>query len=518
MRPFLRSACTASVCLAGVRVLVVTTALQPPAIRNYSQSMALDDSKEPTANVSIGDVDGDRDLDLVLAVGRHDTVTDRVLINDGKGRFTSKPLSDRRDPSYSAELADLDGDGDLDIVVSNDSQAKVIYSNDGKGNFTAIGEWGVATWPTRNVTIADLNGDKRPDIIAANRDAREGRRSHICLNDGSGRFPACTELAVGPATTIAAADFDRDGDIDLAAPHRNGGESLLLYNDGKAGFSRTVPFGPGTTAARAIAAGDLNGDRWPDLVLGDERVGSFVHLNDGRGGLLPALQIKFDSVPVAYSMLIADLNKDGRQDIVIGHAEHAGSVLFGDGTGRSFQHVKFGDGTAPAYGVAAGDLDGDGFADLAVVRSGAPNLIFFNRPGGAPTPLVASDQIGSPLEGLEPFGPGPAKFGVWHGRSTSTPGNVQWDVEVWLDQLEPGKPAGTARRISYGVAFCASEITLTERKTDGGLMFSSAGRAGCRDEKGTIEARWVDNNMRLQWNYSPAEVPVTATAMLERRR
>ena len=64
------------------------------------------------------------------------------------------------------------------------------------------------------------------------------------------------------------ADFNRDGFIDLAVPHRDGGQSTIYFNDGKARFTKTKPFGPATSAARTAAAGDLNGDGWSDLCGG----------------------------------------------------------------------------------------------------------------------------------------------------------------------------------------------------------------------------------------------------------
>ena len=86
----------------------------------------------------MGDLDGDGDLDLVLAKGRHTPLLDRVLLNDGKGGFVSSDLGPTADRTYTAALADLDGDGDLDVLTSNDTpDKKLVYLNNGKGQFTS---------------------------------------------------------------------------------------------------------------------------------------------------------------------------------------------------------------------------------------------------------------------------------------------------------------------------------------------------------------------------------------------
>ena len=107
----------------------------------------------------------------------------------------------------------------------------------------------------------------------------------MCLNDGGGRFAsACISIPAESATSIVPADFDKDGFIDLAVPSRDGGQSRIYFNDGKAGFARTAPFGPPDAAARVGAAADFNRDGSLDLVMGDEKAASMVvYLNNGKG-------------------------------------------------------------------------------------------------------------------------------------------------------------------------------------------------------------------------------------------
>ncbi len=357
--------------------LAVVLPLQPAPPRSYAVAVQLETTAETSANVSMGDLDGDGDLDLVLAKGRHWPLVNRVLLNDGRGEFAASNLATEADRSYSTVLADLDGNQTLDLVVSNDRpDGKLVYFNDGQGRFTRGGTWGAPEWTTRNATVADLNGDGAVDIIAANR----GGQSGFCLNDGAGGFATpCVMIAAASATSIIAADFDNDGAIDLAVPHRDGGQSQVFFNDGKAGFSRVREFGPKTSNARTGAAGDLNGDGWMDLIVGDERTGVQVYLNDKTGALRAGVTLGDPSLPTG-AVHIADLNRDGHADAIIGYYKPGATpaVFFSDGSGTGFARVAFGDGEGAVYGIAIGDVNGDTYPDIATARSDAPNMLYLS--------------------------------------------------------------------------------------------------------------------------------------------
>ena len=216
-----------------VFVLVAGVLAAASAPRRFDTVVNLETTSEDSANVSMGDLDGDGDLDLVLAKGRHTPLLDRVLLNDGKGGFVASDLGPTADRTYTAALADLDGDGDLDVLTSNDTpDRKLVYLNNGKGRFTVAGTWGVAEWSTRNAAVADLNGDGKADVIAANRPGP----SFVCLNQGAGRFATdCIPIPAKSATSIVPADFDKDGFIDLgrAEPRRRAESHLLQRREGR---------------------------------------------------------------------------------------------------------------------------------------------------------------------------------------------------------------------------------------------------------------------------------------------
>lgn len=352
---------------------------------HFERSIRLEEEGATSANVSLGDVNGDGHLDVVLAKGRHWPLTDPVLLGDGTGSFSEPTLlSETPDRSYSSELVDLDGDGDLDVVVSNDTpDPKQIYLNDGAGNFTPGTTFGEPEWSTRHVAVADMNGDGLPDLILANRTGDSSGLSYVCVNRGEGRFDAeCDGFASESATTITPVDVNRDGALDLVVPHREGGQSHTYLNDGAGGFDERVPFGPEDAAVRMAKSGDLNGDGHPDLVLIEPRRGTSILFGEGMG--------VFDQGPVLsgvepppYSLRIADLDGDGSEDIIVGHVEAPSTVYFNDGSGTSFTPVHFGDGEGAAYGFAVGDVDEDGILDIAVARSDAPNMLFFGGMGAS---------------------------------------------------------------------------------------------------------------------------------------
>jgi uncharacterized protein (TIGR03435 family) len=372
------------------------------AVPEYTRVLNLEDTSEDSANVGIGDLDGDGDLDLALAKGRHTPLVDRVLLNDGSGKFTATDLGPA-DRTYSAVLADLDGDRDVDIAISNDRpDTKVIYLNDGKGRFRAAGTWGAPEWSTRNAAAADLNGDGKPDIIAANRPGP----SFVCLNDGNGTFTApCVAIPAGSATSIIPADFDNDGHIDLAVPERDGGQSRIYFNDGKAHFTRTLPFGTAKAAARVGSAADFDGDDDLDLVVGDEAAALMVvYINDGKGNLHQGFRFQ-DRARVPYALTTGDLNHDNRPDIVIGYVSARPAVFFNSGNGSQFTAIEFGDGKGSAYGFALGDLDGDGAPDIAHARSGAPNVVYFSKQSAPAAATGRSFDVASIKRNTNPDGP-----------------------------------------------------------------------------------------------------------------
>jgi VCBS repeat protein len=237
-----------------------------------------------TRNMTAGDFDGTNGTDLVVTSTAGNNIS--VLLNNGSGAFNPKTDFDGGGGKIfgprGVVATDFNGDGKIDLALADfgvDLAGKFnlnILFNNGSGAFPAAQDFiASATSANQGIAAGDFNGDGKNDVVVSNLDDHV---VYVFLNDGSGSFGSAVPYSTGDdCGAVAVADFDLDGNLDIAAADAVGqdavhGDVAVLLGNGDGTFQDKKLFSAGTTAGtinnpRSITVGDFNGDGKPDIAL-----------------------------------------------------------------------------------------------------------------------------------------------------------------------------------------------------------------------------------------------------------
>ena len=231
----------------------------------------------------------------------------------------------------------------------------------------------------------DLDGDVDMAV------GKFGGQSEVLDDDGSGTFTAAAQNIGGASdntTAVVYGDVDCDGDLDLVLANLNGGGDDEVYlNDDTGNFSLYSTYGPGTNDSWGLLLGDMDGNGYPDLVLGNHEQANTVYFNDTTGDF-GTTGIDFGNTDEAtISLDIGDLDYDGDLDVVMGNSEISSSAslqnksFINDGYGNLDIAYNFGTGSDNSHATRLGDFDFDGDLDVAVGNVNSEQNAIYLNPG-----------------------------------------------------------------------------------------------------------------------------------------
>ncbi len=292
-------------------------------------------------SVATGDVDGDGKPDIVIANSGSATIS--VLRNTStSGSISAAAKIDFTTGSFptSAAVGDLDGDGKPDLVVANggSSTVSVFRNTSASGSidassFAAKVDFTSGTTPYF-IAVGDIDGDSKPDLVTANQNSNNISILRNTSTPGSISFAVKVDLPVANVPrSVVIGDIDGDGKPDLVAANNNSNTVSVLRNTSTSGSisaAAKVDFITGTTP-RSVTLGDVDGDGKPDLVIANNAVPysiSVLRNTSTLGNISAATKVDFTTGTAPVSTAVGDVDGDGIPEIVIANsASSSVSVL-----------------------------------------------------------------------------------------------------------------------------------------------------------------------------------------------
>ncbi|MBZ0233250.1 MAG: VCBS repeat-containing protein, partial [Deltaproteobacteria bacterium] len=384
------------------RLLALAVALAPCALPSAAHAQhwrddtaaTLGTTAEWTNKVELADVDGDGWLDILLANGRGyqtpgPAEASRVFRNKGAWsgeppffeEITAQVFGTATGHARVIKARDVDGDGDADVFVGNTyGDASRLYRRDAAG-WTDVSATALPAGMPRvgDADLGDVDGDGDLDLVLADWGAGSlsaGAPPRLYTNDGAGVFTDATATAI-PAIAVAwsweldLVDVDDDFDLDLLIASKLGAGSFLLRNDGAGRFTDDSAASlPRFTNNYEVEAMDLDGDLDLDLATINDGSGGRNHVFANEGGRyvdVTATHLTGAANPADDDNMVAflDVDADGDADMLVGSLGGPDRLLVNDGAG----HLTLASGAVPGsspgtLGIAVADLDGDRRPDI----------------------------------------------------------------------------------------------------------------------------------------------------------
>ncbi|MDN3723834.1 T9SS type A sorting domain-containing protein [Aequorivita sp. SDUM287046] len=350
---------------------------------NFGPKQQITDQIEYLSDLNLADLDNDGDMDLMSASATDDKIA-YYLNTDGQGNFGSQQIVveiNGTNRPYTVMSIDLDGDGDKDVLSASNGDDKIAWLEnlDGLGNFSEPKTISLLLDYPSSIDAADIDGDGDMDVVSES----FYDKTVAWFENIDGQGTSFTPHIFSPLNSIPyvtySMDVDNDGDMDIVS---GGNFGLIWYENtngqGVFGSSRVINSAP--QCIESVRAADLDNDGLLDLVSADWcNDVLFWHKNNGGGNFGPQ-QIISTEISSTYSVILADLDNDGDQDVLASSFGDSSAVWFenmdGQGTFSSIRGIN--NNAEGAYEVYAKDLDADGDTDV-LTASFQANTVYWHE-------------------------------------------------------------------------------------------------------------------------------------------